>query len=139
VPVGEYEFFSLILILPALVIIGGFALLWMTVMRGFKQAEFRHRERMAMIERGLTPPDQVLGDPALQRADGFKMTLGILMCGLGLALFVLISFAGGAPAAGFGVGGAFVMLGLALVVSALHAKRDAALTQTRPSEAPRLP
>lgn len=136
---GEYEFFSLMLILPALFIVGGFALLWMTVLRGAKQAEFRHRERMAMIERGLTPPDQVLGDPALQRSDSFKMTLGILLCGLGLALFVLIAFAGGAPGAGFGVGGAFVMLGLALVVSALHARREATLAQARPPEAPRLP
>lgn len=137
---GEYEFFSVMLILPALVIVGGFALLWLTVQRGFKQAEYRHRERMAMIERGLTPPDPVLGDPALQRAHGFKMHLGILLCGLGLALFVLIGFAAGAPGVAFGVGGAFVMLGLALVVSAVSTKRDAEIgLQSRPPELPRQP
>jgi len=138
--VGEYEFFTAMLILPALFIVGGFALLWMTVMRGFRQAEFRHRERMAMIERGLTPPDPVLGDPALQRAHGFKMTLGILVCGVGLALFMLLGFAAGQPAVAFGVGGAFVMLGIALVASALHSKREAGEErQARPPEAPRLP
>lgn len=135
---GEYEFFSLMLMLPALVIIGGFVLLWQTVQRGFKQAEFRHRERMAMIERGLTPPDPVLGDPALQRGHGSRMTLGILMGGFGLALFMLIGFAGAAPGAAFGVGGAFVMLGLALVVSAVYTRRDRELAaQARPAEPPR--
>jgi hypothetical protein len=136
-PVGEYEFYSLILLLPALIIIGGVVLLWLTVHRGFRQAEFRHRERMAMIERGLTPPDPVLGDRALQGAYGSRMTLGILMVGLGLALFMLISFAGGAPGTGFGVGGAFVMIGLAFIASAFNTKRDA--EAARPPEAPRLP
>lgn len=137
---GEYEFFSLMLILPALVIVGGFALLWLTVQRGFKQSEYRHRERMAMIERGLTPPDPVLGDAALQRVHGSRMTLGILMCGLGLALFLLISFTAGEPGTGFGVGGAFVMVGLAIVVSALNTRRESGETQPpRPPEAPRLP
>ena len=129
---GEYGFYTAMLVLPALVIVGGFALLWMTVMRGFKQAEFRHKERMAMIERGLTPPDPVLGDPLLQRAHGFKMTLGILLCGLGLALFVLIAFAGGEAGAAFGVGGAFVMLGLALIVSAFNTRREAREAATPP-------
>ncbi len=136
---SEYGFFTAMLVLPALVIVGGFALLWMVVMRGFRQAEFRHKERMAMIDRGLTPPDPVLGDPALQRAHGFKMTLGILLCGLGLALLVLIGFAAGAPGAAFGVGGAFVMLGLALVVSAFNTKREEREAQTRLPEPPRLP
>lgn len=137
---GEYEFFSLMLLLPALVIVGGFALLWLTVQRGFKQAEYRHRERMAMIERGLTPPDPVLGDRALQHAHGFKMTIGILMCGLGLALFMLIAFTAGAPATAFGIGGAFVMIGLAFMASAFNSKREAGeQVPPRPPEAPRLP
>ncbi len=136
---SDYGFYTAMLFLPALVIVGGFVLLWMTVLRGFKQAEFRHKERMAMIERGLTPPDPVLGDPTLQRAHGFKMTLGILMCGLGLALFMLIGFASGEPGIAFGVGGACVMLGLALVVSAFNTKREAREAETRLPEPPRLP
>ncbi len=137
---GDYAFYTAMLVLPALVIVGGFALLWMTVHRGFKQAEFRHKERMAMIERGLTPPDPVLGDMALQRAHGFKMTLGILTCGLGLALLLLIGFAAGEPAVAFGVGGAFVMLGLALVVSAFNTRREErTAAEARRFETPRLP
>lgn len=132
---GEYEFFALMLLLPALVIIGGVALLWLTVQRGFKQAEYRHQERMAMIERGMTPPDVVAGDTAVP-AHGFKMTIGILICGLGLALFMVITFAGASPGAGFGVGGAFVMLGLAFVLSAANTRRDAEASRARQPRQP---
>jgi hypothetical protein len=132
--VGEYEFYALMLLLPALLIIAGVAVLWLIVQRGYRQAEFRHRERMAMIERGMTPPDPVLGDRALQHAHGFKMTLGILMCGLGLALFMLISFAASAPGTGFGIGGAFVMLGLTFMASAFNTKRDAEASAPPPRQ-----
>lgn len=131
---GEYEFYSLILLLPALIIIGGVALLWMTVLRGFKQAEFRHRERMAMIERGLTPPDTTAGERGPQQAHGTRMTLGIVLCGLGLAMFMLITFAGGAPGTGFGVGGAFVMVGLAFIAAAFNTRRE--VETGRPPEPP---
>lgn len=116
--------FAGLVALPAFIVFGGFVLLGLTVWRGVKQAEFRHRERMAMIERGMTPPDQVLGDAALRKAHGFKMTLGIMLCGFGLALMMLISFAAGAFGIGFGVGGAFVMVGLAFVVAAFSSKRE---------------
>ena len=47
------------LILPGLLITGGFALMIATIFRNGKVAELRHRERMAMIERGLTPPESI--------------------------------------------------------------------------------
>lgn len=121
---GEYEFYALMLMLPGLAIVGGIVLLALTVMRGQRQAEFRHRERMAMIERGMAPPDPVLGDAVLQRAHSFKLQFGILMCGLGMALLLLITFTAGAPGIGFGVGGAFAMLGVAFIVSAYATRRD---------------
>lgn len=117
--------FSGLVVLPAFIVFGGFVLLGLTVWRGVKQAEFRHRERMAMIERGMTPPDQVLGDASLQRAHGLKMTLGIMLCGLGLALLILLTFAAGSPGTGAGIGGAFVMIGLAFVVASFNGRRDA--------------
>ncbi|MEZ5293836.1 MAG: DUF6249 domain-containing protein [Vicinamibacterales bacterium] len=116
--------FAGVVILPALVILGGFTMLGLAILRGTRQAEFRHQERMAMIERGMVPPDPVLGDAGLRRAYGAKLTLGILTCGLGLALVLLISLAAGEPMLGLGIGGAFVMVGLAFVVSAFSTRRD---------------
>lgn len=118
--------FAGLVALPAFIVFGGFVLLGLTVWRGVKQAEFRHRERMAMIERGMTPPDQVLGDASLKKAHGVKMTLGIMLCGFGLAMLMLISFAAGAVGTGFGVGGAFVMVGFAFIVAAVTSKRERA-------------
>lgn len=124
--------FAGLVMLPAFIVFGGFVLLGLTVWRGVKQAEFRHRERMAMIERGMTPPDQVLGDATLKKAHGIKMTLGIMLCGFGLALMMLIAFAAGAPGTGFGIGGAFVMIGLAFIVAAFTTKREQAATAAPP-------
>jgi hypothetical protein len=124
--------FAGLVMLPAFIVFGGFVLLGLTVWRRVKQAEFRHRERMAMIERGMTPPDQVLGDAALKKAHGFKLTLGIMLCGFGLALVMLISFAAREPSTAFGVGGAFVMVGLAFVVAALAMKREQDATPPAP-------
>lgn len=121
---GEYEFYALMLLLPGLAIVGGIVLLALTLMRGQRQAEFRHRERMAMIERGMAPPDPVLGDAVLQRAHNFKLNFGILLCGLGLALMLLIAFTAGAPGVAFGVGGAVVTVGVAFIVSAYTTGRD---------------
>ncbi len=121
---NEIEFVSRMLIVPGLLIVGGFALMVATIIRNGKIAELRHRERMAMIERGMTPPEPSEGREGARRAHGFTMTIGIVLCGLGAALFMLIAFAGGAPGIATGVGGAFVMVGLAFIASAMNARRD---------------
>ena len=119
---NEIVFASRLLVLPGLFILGGFAVMVATVIRNGKVAELRHRERMAMIERGLTPPEPGSGEAASHQAP--KMTLGIVLCGLGTALFMLIAFAGGEVGIGTGVGGAFVAVGVAFVITAMGAKRD---------------
>jgi hypothetical protein len=132
--------FSGLVALPLFVMFGGFVMLGLTIWRGARQAEFRHRERMAMIERGMTPPDPVLGDARLQRAHGVKMTLGIMLCGLGLALTMLIAFAAGDLGIGLGIGGAFVMVGLAFIVAAMTTRPepDRAAAAPRDAAAPAL-
>ena len=77
-----------------------------------------------MIERGMTPPESPRGAERARRAHGFKMSLGILLCGLGLGLLMLITFAAGAPGTGAGIGGAIVMVGLAFIVSAMFTERQ---------------
>ena len=47
----ENQFLSQLLLIPGLIIIGGFAVLITAILRRGKLAELQHRERMAMIER----------------------------------------------------------------------------------------
>lgn len=120
---NENEIVTRLLVLPGLLIVGGIAVMVATIVRGGKLAELRHRERMAMIERGLTPPAPLTPTEGAERAYDSKMTIGIMVAGFGLALMALIAFAAGQPNIAIGVGGAFVMLGLAFVAAALVSRR----------------
>jgi hypothetical protein len=92
------------------------------------------RERIVMIERGLVPPPEVdpLGfDQAMNRYDQRAMSqhdlhgsfrqrrVGIMFLGLGFGLMVLLAVSGGSLRAGLGVGGFFVVIGLAFFINAL--------------------
>ena len=106
--------------------LAGVATLWIAMHSRAKARELEHRERMAMIERGLAPAPEK--DPA-----AFEQRLmpvasprtvrtrsaGVILIGFGLALMVLITFTVGAPEIGIGVGGAFAVLGAAFVVNSL--------------------
>jgi hypothetical protein len=90
--------------------------------------EMRHRERMAMIERGQIPLSEPSGmAPSGRRIDGSaapasrSLSLGIIVVGLGLALATIISIAGQSPETGVGVGGAIAILGGAFIVRSLFA------------------
>ena len=107
--------------LPALIIIGGVVVMVWGIRHATRQAELAHEERMAMIERGVTPPDIADRGERQRRAHGFKLSFGILLCGLGLGLVMLITFAVGDVGTGAGVGGALVMVGLGFIVSAMFA------------------
>jgi hypothetical protein len=86
-----------------------------------RQRELEHRERLAMIERGIMPSPE--SDPAaFESAAGFHpssesragvryRTAGVLMIGFGLAIMMLITFSAGNFDIGFGVGGSFAVLG----------------------------
>jgi uncharacterized membrane protein len=121
----EADVMRFILVLPSLLIIGGVVVVWAGIRYATRQAELEHQERMAMIERGITPPEIRHGAERKRRkSHGVKMSLGILLCGLGMGLLMLISFAADAPSTGIGIGGAVVMLGLAFVVSAIFTERQ---------------
>ena len=57
----------------------------------------------------MTPPEVAAGEAGSHQASSVKMTMGIVLCGLG-------------------VGGAFVALGAAFITSARSAKRDGRTT-----------
>jgi hypothetical protein len=100
--------------------------MWMST----RVRELELRERIAMIEKGLTPPperDPEQFERSMQQAatrgrypwpggSGRHRRAGIVMMGVGLGLAVLIS-AAGTPRNGIGVGGFIAIIGLAFLVS----------------------
>ena len=83
--------------------------------------EMAHRERLAMIERGMAPPgDLGTAYQEKQSSRGSKaMSIGIVIMGLGFALAVLIGFASREPEIAIGVGGAIAVVGLAFIVTSI--------------------
>jgi hypothetical protein len=124
---------ELVLMSVTLIVFAGMGVLYMAMSNRRAMREMEHRERLAMIERGLIPSPEAdpLGfDAATSRLSGgparserFR-SAGITIIGLGLALMVLLSFTAGAPGAGVGVGGAFAVLGFTLLFSSGHLGRS---------------
>ena len=86
--------------------------------------EMAHRERLAMIERGLAPseiPPLTYQDPHVRRSarSGKLLSAGIVIVGLGLAIAFLIGFASREAEIAVGVGGAIAVLGVSLIVTAI--------------------
>ena len=97
----------------------------MTVAMNNRRAirEMEHRERLAMIERGVVPSPES-NPAAFDAAAGFTepskddvdrsrryRTAGVLLIGFGLGLIFVIGVAAGAPEVGWGIGGAWISLG----------------------------
>jgi hypothetical protein len=125
---------EVMLVIFAMMIFAGIAVLWMAMQSRRRFREMEHRERLAMIERGLVPSPE--SDPlAFERSLPASRTVpaisarlrsaGVILIGFGLALVMLIWFTSDAPRVAVGVGGAFVMIGLAFIVNAtLTAQQD---------------
>jgi hypothetical protein len=104
----------------SLIVLGGVAVIISGMRHRARLLEMAHRERLAMIERGMTPPTDVgLYQPSSPARGSRLLSLGIVIVGLGLGLALLIGFASREPEIAVGVGGAIVVLGLAFVVTAL--------------------
>jgi hypothetical protein len=110
------------------IVLAGVSVLWMSMHYRKRFREMAHRERLAMIDRGLVPPPEV--DPAsferragleapISRAAERSRSIGIIMIGLGLAFMVMISFAAESPEVGVGIGGAFAVLGAAFLFNSI--------------------
>jgi len=142
-----YEAVAFTLAIPIIVIIGGLIIGAMALHHQAKLKELAYRERIAMIERGLLPTPE--SDPArfertieqihatragLADVPGRHRTAGIVIVGLGLGLLLIITFAAGNPGAGFGVGGAIIVLGAAFLVNAVLAARAEARRLERTAE-----
>jgi len=119
----------IVVILSALGILAGVAVIWMAMQNRRQIRELEHRERLAMIERGLAPAPEV--DPL-----GFEKRFGpqrppppagsvrarsggVIMISLGLAFMFLMTFAAGEPSVGIGIGGAFALVGAGFFVNSM--------------------
>ena len=110
-------------------IAGGVTIVMMGLNQRNNQLEMRHRERMAMIERGLAPPPEIgewappppgagvtYRDHRRGAKSGSQMTFGIVLIGAGFAFMTIVGIAAGTPSVAIGIGGAFVVFGAALIV-----------------------
>ena len=119
----------------SLMIFAGVAVLWMAMQSRRRFREMEHRERLAMIERGLIPSPEL--DPAAferrsnvtpptpePQGTSRARSTGVMLIGFGLGLTMLLAFAFEVPEVGVGLGGAFALLGAAFVVNAMLSSRD---------------
>src|SRR5262245_25732487 len=108
------------------VIVGGVFIVVSAMHYRAKMLEMAHRERLAMIERGIRPA----GDLAVPSRDRPKrrsyrlLSGGIVTVGFGLGMAMLLGFTSREPEIAVGVGGAIAILGAAFIVTALVANRD---------------
>lgn len=135
-------------------ILAGVGVFIVTAIQRGRLRELAHRERLAMIERGIAPPPEIdpgrferaMGQPlwdeeVAARASRYRR-MGVIFMGLGVALWFIITFAGGAAEEGFGVGGAVFVLGGALYINSQlelkHAppRRPAPIPQPRETREP---
>lgn len=135
---GE-ELFALIFIIG---IFSGVFIVYMGLRQRGQQLEMRHRERMAMIERGQIPLEgDGHGIPARRLALGaprdapssMSLSIGIIVVGVGIALMTIISVAGDSPEVGVGVGGAIAILGAAFIVRSLVLRPSASRIDAGPA------
>jgi hypothetical protein len=143
------------MVIPLTAIIGGVFLAAWAMHRKSRLRELAYRERIAMIEKGLVPPPESdpqrfermmrVGSPAvserLQTSAVRRRSGGVMIIGAGLALMLVIYFAGNEPGTAVGVGGGLIAVGLAMVVNAMLDQRhlqsfvvQAASEQPAPSE-----
>lgn len=118
-----------IVIFLVLTIIAGVFLMIAAMNNRQKVREMEHRERLAMIERGIVPSPET-NPAAFEAATGIRhepppdhdrshryRTAGVLLIGLGLGLIFVIGVAAGFPGVGLGVGGAWISLGAASLLN----------------------
>jgi hypothetical protein len=118
-----------VIIVSALVFLSGLAVIWMAMQSRRQIREMEHRERLAMIERGLVPGMEI--DPGAldrrftparapeSRAASRARTGGVTLISLGLALMFMLTFAAGQPEVGLGIGGAFALVGAGFYVNSV--------------------
>src|SRR5262245_21346324 len=113
-------------LIPISAIVSGIALTALIIYLQFRRRELVHRERMAMIERGLVPPASLERSRAAER--GRRAGITLIGFGLGFGIFFVVvgmMMPNAQEAIGFGLalGGMFVLFGIAALLNAALDKR----------------
>jgi O-antigen ligase len=105
-------------------VLGGFAVAFYAIWLKSKAREMRHREHMAMIEKGLVPSQSAepfaVGDVKPFRV---RRESGIMMICIGIALMMFFGLSSGNWRSVW-IGGFVLMFGVANLISALLDERD---------------
>lgn len=136
------------LTLSFLTVIAGVLIIVLGLRHRLKIIEMVHRERLAMIDKGIVPPPD-RGAAAIFHAIGSRghrpaassrqLSFGIGLVGWGIGLAMLLGFAFDAPAAGVGIGGGISVLGAAAIVSAILTREGPPASSAMPPEPPSAP
>ena len=138
------EMMVMAMLIPLVVIIGGLVTAGLAMHHRARLKELAIRERIAMIERGITPPaevspatsdsdwDDVDRPPSMAPSTSKYQTAGVMLVGVGLGLGLLISLASGEMHVGVGVGGAVTLVGVAFLVNSVLGARTGGSAPGRP-------
>jgi len=117
-------------LIPVVAIICVFTMICLTIVRQGRVRELQIKERIAMIERGLTPPPELVtaedpfaGKDSQETARRRFLGGGIIVVGIGIGVGLIIGVAGDQAHVAFGVGGAIAVVGFALIVNSQLATR----------------
>jgi Domain of unknown function (DUF6249) len=117
-------------------VFGGFAIAFYAIWMKSKARELRHQEHMAMIEKGLIPPERAetiaVGNHKPMKA---RRESGIMMVCLGIALMMFFGLSSGNWRSVW-IGGFVLMFGLANLISALLDERDRRREASTPQTTP---
>ena len=118
-----------LIIFLVMTIVAGVVLMIVAMNNRRQVREMEHRERLAMIERGVSPSPET-NPAAFEAAVGFSesdknemarsqryRTAGVMLIGFGFGLIFVIGAAAGAPGVGWGIGGAWISLGAASLLN----------------------
>lgn len=111
-------------LIPIVAIIGGLSVAAFGMFLRMKARKLMHDERLAMIERGLTPPPlsaAELGDFPRRRRS--SRHIGVILIAVGIGLGALVALNDQMKSA-LGVGGMLVMIGLGFLLNAMLDRRE---------------
>jgi hypothetical protein len=129
------ELFALVFIIAMFM---GVFIIYMGLRQRSEQLQMRHRERMAMIEKGQIPLHEGAADWGRSRQaappSSMSLSIGIIIVGIGLALATMLSFAAGSPEIGLGIGGAIAIVGGAFIARSVFVRPPAVPDLPRPTD-----
>jgi hypothetical protein len=116
---------ALVVGLPLAIMLCGVAIVITGMIFKARMLDLQHKERLAMIERGLTPPPEssptgsLNARTAVSGKSNRARSVGVIIIGIGLAFMCLFGIAAASPQEAIGIGGAIVILGASFIVRSM--------------------